>query len=301
MSAQDSFFKTKLTQLANFWRTESVPFVTAYVVTGILAFLVPAIRYRKSVNTYQSSYYYQYQQQNQSEDNGGNEYDINNCKWWQWNCTPQYMNENGEYVEQNQDENGNYYTTPNWFSGWGNGNRSGDRSGDGGTSNSAALKFVYAWQLILFLGLLAYGGLTIYKFRPSNATNAASSRMALQSLLLLLFLWTNTTFMAMWMLANGSISVEGREIEELGGFSNQFSVMMFLSNFWYTVWGLLFCVAIGIRIYRTPKADADFRNSSSANAARPGDSTNYLPYCEPSITVTGVENTSKPSNASWFS
>lgn len=262
----------------------------------IIFFCFPFFR---SVNAYQNSYYYQYEQQNQEEDDGAREYDINNCKWWQWRCTPLYVNENGEYVNQdnnnNNEQNGNqYYSTPSWFSGWGNNsNQSGDRSGDGGVSNSAAMKFVYSWQVILFLGLLAYGALVVYKFRPSSGSSAGASRMALQSLFLMIFLWMNTTFMAMWMLANGSIAVEGREIEELGGFYNQFSVMMFLSDFWMTVWGLVFCGIIGVQLCRTPSRStniSDARGSKNSLPGALGESMNYLPYTEPSVTVTGVEN-----------
>ena len=308
-TSTSSSFQNKLSQLAAFWKTDSVPFVTAYVTTGLLACLVPAFKYRRSVNAYRNSYYYQYQQQNQSEDNGNGVYDVNNCQWYQWNCTPLYMNENGEYVDQNEQNNNGqneqYYSTPSWFSGWGNGNGSGDRqSRDGGTSNSAALKFVYGWQTIIFVGLLlAYGGMLVYKTRPSHA-GAASSRMALTSLLLVLFIWTNTSFMAMWLLANGSISVEGREIEELGGFYNQFSVMMFLSNFWYTIWGTVFCIVIAARLFRTRNMNSTNGRAASGNSRNkdispmPGDSMNYLPYSEPSVTVTGVENTNSSQTKS---
>ena len=211
----------RLARLRSVWGREPIPLVTAYVVSGLLAVIIPAAKYRSSVKAYQQSYYYQYQQNNNNGENNGEgsgdhyEIDVNNCKWWQWRCTPLYMNENGEYVEQDQgqDANGNYYTTPSWFSGWGGNRDEGSADRDNVASNSGALKFVYAWQLLLFLGLVAYGGLILFKFRG----NLPPSRMALQSLFLLIFVWMNTSFLSMWMLANGSIYTEGREIEELGG------------------------------------------------------------------------------------
>jgi len=39
--------QSKFQQLMNCWRTESVPFITVFVVSGLLAILIPAIKYRR--------------------------------------------------------------------------------------------------------------------------------------------------------------------------------------------------------------------------------------------------------------
>lgn len=232
------------------------PFVAGYILSGLLAIIIPVIKYRSEVNAYTSSYEYQYNQQEQQNNDGRMEYDVNNCKWWQFWCESIWMNENGEYVNQGGNNNGNnnngggYSYAPSWFSGWGGGEGSGD-SQDGGVSNSASMKFVYGWQIILFLGLLAYGTLVFERLArgPSRA-------LALQSLAILIFLWTNVSFLAMWMLANGSIRTEGRQIEENGGFFSQFSVLLFMTNFWYVIWGLILTIIITIKSCQTHNVEA---------------------------------------------
>ena len=299
------------------WAQDSVPLLTAYVVSGLLAIIVPAAKFRSSVRAYQSSYYYEYQQANQSEDEHYT-IDVNNCKWWQWRCTPLWMNENGEYVYENNNNNNNnngdnnqqYYSTPSWFSGWGGNQVSGDRgaSGDNNMANSTNLKVVYAWQLLLFLSLLAYGAALLWKFRLRTDSSQSYSRerfvlsrMAWQSLWLILFVWMNVSFMTMFLLANGSIYTEGREMEEIGGFYNQFSVMMFVSCFWQLLWACLFCGLLGYRICKTQmpsssSSDLLYKADSQALSPRTNTSTHYLPYCEPSITVTGVDGRVDDSN-----
>ena len=137
----------------------------------------------------------------------------------------------------------------------------------------------------MFVGLLAYGSIVLFKFRGP----LAQSRMALWSLFLLLFAWMNFSFIMMWLLANGSIYTEGRELEAAGGFYNQFSVLLFMTEFWYLLWSLCFCIALGVRIFR--KAGKEILTEETR---RPGDSMNYLPYTEPSVTITGVSSVSLP-------
>jgi hypothetical protein len=180
---------------------------------------------------------------------------------------------------------------------------SGDSSDT--NANAGALKFVYAWQLIMFVGLLAYGALVLFKFRGP----LAQSRMALWSLLLLLLGWMNFSFLFMWLLANGSIYTEGRELETVGGFYNQFSVLLFMTQFWYLLWSLCFSIALAIRIFKkssgNPTQQEGLINNTepTKESPRPGDSMNYLPYTEPSVTITGVSyNTLPPAEnkTTWW-
>lgn len=269
-------------KIQTLWRQEGVPFVTAYVLGGVLSVLGPAIKYWTEVRSYRTSYNYQYNQDDNQNGQGDErrEWDVNNCKWWQVWCTPLWVNENGEYVQEDQGDNGQSYSTPTWFSGWGNANRQGERREDDVLSNSSALKFVYTWQTLLFLALLTYGALILLKFRKQGM---AQSRMAIQSLFLALFLWTNFSFLTMWLLANGSIAVEGRELEEVGGFYLQLSVVLFLTNFWQFVWGIAFCIVLGFRSCRKHKqGDGEQMSATTDGAAM----EQYLPYCEPTISVT---------------
>lgn len=269
------------------------PLVTAYLGSGLLAIFVPIIKYKREWRRFHKSYYYRYQYNNNNNNNNNNGesadrmvYDVNNCHWWNWRCESVWVNENGEYVQQEENNNDNNYNNngysayaPRWFSGWGGYNGgSGDRgaSRDGGASragSSASLKFVYAWQLVLFLGLLVYGTLMMVK-----VARGASRPLALQSLLILTFLWMNFSFLSMWMLANGAILTGGRQIEENGGFYTQFSVLMFMTDFWYTLWGLIFTIVFATKSFQHR---VDGLENSSNNG---GSGSSYLPYSEPSIT-----------------
>lgn len=273
-------FQSNLRQLQSLWGQPMVPFVTVYALTGVLALLVPAIQHRRSVKAYQSSYYYQYEQQNQSYDAGRDWTDINNCKWYQFRCQRVWVNGNGEYQDNgndnnnnnnNQGENGQYYNIPSWFSGWSQNNNSRDGASGDTEANSATLKFVYAWQTILFLGILGYSSFMLYKTKGQKWT--------LQTLLGVLFLWTNACFMALLLLVNGSIYSDGREIEELGGFYNQFSVMMFLTNFWYLLWSLGACAALGWKLYKAS------HNNNTIEGAEKANSMNYWPTTDTGAVV----------------
>ena len=81
----------------------------------------------------------------------------------------------------------------------------------------------------MFLGILYYG------------YNAISKRRSTSSLVAVLMVWANFNFLSMWMLANGAISVDGRGLEN-SGFYGQFSVLMFMTDFWYTIFGIIFMV-----------------------------------------------------------
>jgi hypothetical protein len=78
-----------------FWKNhEPATFVTVYVLSGLVAVLIPVIKHSVSVRRYnQSSYNYNDDQGNNSGDHGWT--DLNNCKWWKVRCTSLWVNENG--------------------------------------------------------------------------------------------------------------------------------------------------------------------------------------------------------------
>ena len=91
----------------------------AWVLAGVLTVLVPLIYRTKKMNDYKEMYnmwnweeaqkayeeqrnqYYENQYANQWNQGNYNweqmtgNYDINQCRWWQLNCFPYYINENG--------------------------------------------------------------------------------------------------------------------------------------------------------------------------------------------------------------
>jgi len=229
----------------------------AWVVCGVLAVLIPLVFRTMKMKNYQKMYYmynweeaqeqYQQEQQEYYENNYGNgnynqqygqgnyqyqwdqmtgTYDVNQCKWYQINCFPYYINENGE-----PEPSAGWY--PGWFSGWTQTEDEREQMMEDGETSSAMI-FVYVWQLIMFLVILAYGFIVIRQNRVVTGVTVA------------LVVFTNMAFLCMWMLADGSIVTDGDYVQKTG-FYGQFAVLMFITNAWYVIFGLIFSAIFAIR------------------------------------------------------
>jgi hypothetical protein len=198
-----------------------VPFLAAWVTVGFLTLIIPYFRWSTMKNKYQEAYG-QYNQNDENYVGEADEYDTNHCWWYQWNCQSYYTNGNGEGV-----------WIPNWYSGWYTSEEELARANENGES-PGALKFVFAWQMLMFLAILGYGFSVIRNSKPSSG------------LFGILLVWANVSFLSMWMLASGVIQTDG-DLLELVGFYGQFSVLMFITDFWYTLFGLVFALALCIR------------------------------------------------------
>jgi len=228
-------------------------FSAAWLVCGVLTVLVPLVYRTMKMNNYQNLFemynweevQQQYQEnQNQYENNymqqygEGNyryqweqmrgSYDINHCKWYQFNCFPYYINEKGE-----PEPSAGWY--PAWFSGWTITEEEREEMMENGVASSA-LKFTYVWQIMMFVVILAYGYKVIKQNRVVTGVTVA------------LVLFTNMCFLGMWMLADGSIVTDGEYVQKTG-FYGQFAVLMFITNAWYVIFGIVFSVMFVIRGY----------------------------------------------------
>ena len=97
-----------------------------------------------------------------------------------------------------------------------------------------SLKFVYVWQILMFLVIGWYGLKVIRQNR--NPTG----------LVVALLVWANFAFLSMWLMADGSIVTDGQVVKR-SGFYGQLSVLIFMSNFWYFLHGLAFVLVFWIR------------------------------------------------------
>ena len=216
-------------------------------VSGVVTVLGPLIvrsmrmnNYRNMYEMFQKSYeeqqnqYYENMYENQYGE--GNyqyqweqmrgSYDINQCKWYQLNCFPYYINENGE-----PEPMAGWY--PSWFSGWTQTEEEREQMMEDGETSSA-LVFTYVWQILMFIVILAYGVIVIRQNRVVTGVTIA------------LVIFANMSFLAMWMLADGSIITDGEYIQEIG-FYGQFPVLMFMTNAWYVIFGIIFSIIFTIR------------------------------------------------------
>ena len=179
-------------------------------------------------NNYENQYMQYYGQGNyqyQWEQMRGN-YDVNQCKWYQFNCFPYYINENGE-----PEPMAGWY--PSWFSGWTITEEEREQMLEDGET-SRALVFTYVWQIIMFIIILAYGFIVIRQNRVVSGITVA------------LIVFANMSFLAMWMLADGSIITDGEDVQNLG-FFGQFPVLMFITNASYVIFGIVFASIFVIR------------------------------------------------------
>jgi uncharacterized membrane protein len=106
---------------------------------------------------------------------------------------------------------------------------------DGSSTNQAtspALHFVYAWQIVMFLVITVYG---------YNVIHGQKSHDTLMGALLV---WWQSNLLAMLLLSDSIQSRGGMEMEVFYG---QFPVLMFMTNAWYVVHGLIFCFLFAIR------------------------------------------------------
>jgi hypothetical protein len=226
---------------------------SVWILSGLLAFLIPLVyrtihknRYEQEYMKYfwEKEYEYQEEQRQKGYEQYGNNYnyggaymypaeymnreywDVNNCRWWQLNCFPYYVNKDGEPMP----EQGWY---PTWYSGWTLTEDEREQL-ELGREQPGSLKFVYIWQLLTFLAILWYGVRVIRQQRN------------LTGLLLALFVWTNFAFLSMWLMADGSIRTDGDGVFRTG-FYGQLSVLIFMANFWYFLHGVIFLLLFGMR------------------------------------------------------
>jgi hypothetical protein len=224
-----------------------------WILSGLLAFLIPLVyrtihknRYEQEYMKYfwEKEYEYEEEQRKKAYEQYGNNYnyggaymypakymnreywDVNNCRWWQLNCFPYYVNKDGEPMP----EQGWY---PTWYSGWTLTEDEREQL-ELGREQPGSLKFVYIWQLLTFIAILWYGVRVIRQHRN------------LTGLLLALFVWTNYAFLSMWLMADASIQIDGDGVVRTG-FYGQLSVLIFMANFWYLLHGAVFLLFFGMR------------------------------------------------------
>lgn len=233
-----------------------------WLVTGLLTVAIPlAFRSMKvsdfnklhdmyNWDAYNNPQYYQQEyngeQQYNNANNGMNYYrtkwaqmresgmfDKSECPWWKINCFEYYMDENGE-----PEVGAGWY--PSWYSGWSvTEEQREEMLAEGITSPSKV--FVYVWQILMFLVILGYGWVVIQNHRKGSG------------LMIALALFANMSFLSMWWLADGSIVTDTEYVQQTG-FYGQFAVLMFITNAWYVLFGIVYT---GVFLFRKKVMDEE--------------------------------------------
>lgn len=238
------------------------PWTLSWVVSGLLAILIPVITWSSQRGAYynavgaalESEQYYENQNNNNDNNNnnqGDDYYSVyKECSWFNWPCRKkQYYyatmdeggdgNDDGEYRQE----------IPSWYLFLGGLENSeemqrwkeentGIRQEEGNVGTSGGIKFVYALNLILFVALLSFGAKTIGNKQP------------VCSLRVFLILTAIISFMNLIMAAQGLISSDERDYEgSYYGWYGQMGVLMTYTNFWMMLFSIGFLIAFRVRTH----------------------------------------------------
>jgi len=174
-------------------------------------------QYEEQQRQYEEQQQYQYNNGNYNNGQQGN-YDRNgnyypSCSWWQFKCRKQRF----AYMQANGDENNIAF--PGWYAAIGGRTEEDRREREEvvGSADEApgAVKFVYTWTLIVFIGMLIFGGITIFQRKPVTP------------LIVIMLIIGQFALMQLFLLGQGVIATEGREMEDsVYGWYGQLAVLM---------------------------------------------------------------------------
>jgi hypothetical protein len=248
------------------------PIIVTWWLGGLLAIIVPVLRWKDAKEDYYVRYgkyaeyennqrSYQeaqnnnynnnnqnnnYNNQNSNYNNNNNNYNQNNdgdrsynCGWWQYKC----RQEEGYYLQarsNNNDGNQMSFYTPGWYSTLGGRYDQEDMNreemGSSFDNDPGALKFVYAWSLIIFISLLIYGTVVFYKRRSSMGLTMMLAFLTQYSLLVLL------------LLPQGVIETDNEQLEgSVYGWYGQIAVLMVYSNFAQFLFAPIFIIIVSVK------------------------------------------------------
>ena len=125
---------------------------------------------------------------------------------------------------------------PNWFFFFGGKIEEDDRQREemGMTNSEGNMKFVYAWSILMFIGLAVYGFMTLYK---------GQDRMGL---IIALVIFGNFALLNL-ITSVGAVSTDNRDLEDsIYGWCGQFTVLLAYTDFWMMLHTFGFAVVLAV-------------------------------------------------------
>ena len=260
------------------------PFIAAWWLGGFLTIVVPTIKWNKSKSYFYNAVgrYREYERNQRSYEDGqnynqngnnnnnnqnNNGYATMKCGWWQYKCRQQQY----YYRAMQNGGNDNQVMTPNWYQFLGGKNEEEDREareemGIYPDEATGAVKFVFAWSIIIFVTLLLYGTYAMAK-KKSTGMLVLTLGMILQYSLLVILL-----------LPQGVISTDDRDLEEsIYGWYGQLPVLMvyfYYAQIWFAgVFLLVFGAKWLLELYyyapevRKDETTADYQPAEKLDVA----------------------------------
>ncbi len=248
------------------------PWTLSWVIGGISSVFIPVIVWSNHRSTYfnnigyaqkaedyyeeQQRYYEQqkeyYEQKKNGyygngNDDGNNQSYYKDCSWINWPCRRrQWL-----YATYSQDDEGDGQPLPSWYVFLGGETEQMEKwreenTGQRARGNSvtySGLNFAYFLTMALFLGLLAYGAMTLGKKEPITNLTVFLVLCAVIGLMNLI-------------MSMGTISTDNRDLEDsYYGWYGQTGVLLVYTNFSLLLFSFAFLIAFQVRNYLDRKAE----------------------------------------------
>lgn len=226
--------------------------LACWILSSLIAMIAPVGKWAKERNQYYKYMgrynEYEWKQRQYEEMQNGNGW-YNNyssyCSWWDFKCRQRvasyqyYMQQGQQNGNQNQNRNGGYMRMPGWYTFFGG---RVETEGEGReeemrmhAGSSAAMKFVYAWNIIMFIGLSIYG----YRVLASG-----KDRMGL---IVALLIYAQFSLMNLITTVQGAIETDNRFFENsIYGWFGQYSVLVAYTDFWMFLHCIIFAAVLSI-------------------------------------------------------
>lgn len=225
--------------------------LACWILSSLLAVIVPVSKWTRERNQYYQymGRYHEYewkQRQYEEMQNGNwNNNMASMCSWWNFKCRQRVAKY--QYYMQMQQGNGNNNNNrqgnimgmlPGWYTFFG-GTVQAEGEGREAEMNvntsSGAMKFVYSWNIIMFIGMTIFGYRTLAN---------GKDRMGL---IVALLIYAQFSLMNLITLTQGTIATNDRFFENsVYGWFGQWSVLVAYTDFWMFLHSIIFAAVLSL-------------------------------------------------------
>ena len=252
--------------------------LAAWILSSLCAIIIPVSKWAHERNEYYQymGRYHEYewkQRQYEEMQNGNNMYmNANMCSWWNFKCR-QRMARYQYYMQAQQgghNRQGNMMgMLPGWYTFFGGsanlGGEDREREGMMMNSSSGAMKFVYFWNIIMFVGVTIFGYRTLAN---------GKDRMGL---IVALLIYAQFSLMNLMTLTQGTIQTDERFFENsIYGWFGQWSVLVAYTDFWMFLHSVIFAAVLGVIQYFNRDQTEEVKDVSPAGTVDTETGNDYV-------------------------
>lgn len=244
------------------------PFILLWLLGSVVAIVLPRKHFNTAKQEYYTTYGYQVEyentqrayeeaQKNNNGDDGGNGKNYyfyyngsyqtypTDCAWYAFSCRRkqyqflQYMSNNNNGGDNGEED----IAVPSWYRFIGGTTEEDERRYEelgiydtNSTQSSGALKFVYTWIVIMFVGIVASGMFLLVKQQSTVALRVA------------LFLYLQFFLIVIISIGQGTIRTDNRDLEDsIYGFYGQLGILIVYTCFSFLIYCAAALVALQLR------------------------------------------------------